>query len=90
MMFNEIHEKILAEENKESSVDGRRFNRRSRLKMEREAQAIRKSIEKSKRKRSCKRSRRGVFSEEEIQQGLEAKKIFRKEIENQRKLLSNE
>lgn len=79
MLFNDIHAKRLEDEKKACPIDGRRFNRRSRIKMNREAQAIKKSIERADRKRNSKRSRRGVFSAEEILQGEEDKRIFREE-----------
>lgn len=67
MLFSDLHAKILEDENKASPVDGRRFNKRSRIRMEREVQVINRSIERASRKRtSRKNTHRGIFSEEDI------------------------
>lgn len=84
MLFSDIHAKMLEDEKKACPVDGRSFNRRSHVKMNREAQAIKRSIERADRKRSFKRSRRGVFSQEEILQGEEDRRTFREESEKNR------
>lgn len=78
MLFSNLHAKIMEDEKKASSIDGRRFNKRSRVRMDREVQVINRSIAKAKRKKSSRKNTfRGVFSEEEIQFANEEKEKFR-------------
>lgn len=78
-LFGKLHAMKEEEEKKSDPVDGRRFNRRSRARTEREAREIKKSILKASRKKSTRKSLyRGVFSQEEIEAGIEEKKEFRR------------
>ena len=64
---------------KDDPIDGRRFNRRSRARTEREAREIKKSIMKASRKKASRKNMyRGVFSQEEIDAGIEEKKEFKR------------
>lgn len=68
MSFVTIHAKMLEQEKAACPVDGRRFNKRSRVRMDREVRVINRSIEKATRKRASRRSMaRSLFSEEDIQ-----------------------
>ena len=87
MLFSNLYAKMEEDKAKESSVDGRRFNVRSKIRMDREAEVIKRSIAKNKKKKnSRKKSRQGMFSEEEIRAGEEAKKQFREEMRRKREL----
>lgn len=78
-LFVKIHAMMEEQKDKEDPVDGRRFNRRSRARTEREAREIKKSIMKASRKKSSRKNLyRGVFSQEEIDAGIEEKKEFRR------------
>ena len=78
-LFGKIHAMMEEEEKKSDPIDGRRFNKRSRARTEREAKEIKKSILKASRKKSARKVLyRGVFSQEEIDAGLEEKKEFRR------------
>lgn len=82
MTLSKVHAKIEEEKNKISCVDGRRFNSRSREKMEREIRAIRKNAKKVNRKTTSRRTKhlvRGLFSEEEVAFAKEEAKKFREE-----------
>lgn len=80
MLFSNLYAKLQEDEEKTSPVDGRGFNKRSRIKMNREAQTIIRSINKnSKKRKNGEGLKRGVFSEEDIEQGREAKKKFMEE-----------
>ena len=92
MLFSNLHAKLLEDEAKACPIDGRRFNRRSRIKMDREASAIRKAIDRADDKKKSKRKNRGIFSAEELLQGQEEKKRFKEECVKKRaeRLLSDE
>ncbi len=69
MTLGKVHAKIEEEKKKIGRIDGRRFNSRSREKMEREIRAIRKTSKKMSRKNSNKSSKhlvKGLFSAEEV------------------------
>lgn len=87
MLFKNLHAKIEEEKLKASSIDGRRFNVRSRIKMDREAASLKRKSEKEIRKKKArKRNHGGVFSEEELREGEEAKIQFREEMARKREL----
>ena len=78
-LFGKIHAMMEEEKKKSDPVDGRRFNRRSRARTDREAREIKKSIMKASRKKASRKSLyRGVFSQEEIDAGIEEKKEYRR------------
>lgn len=82
MTLSKVHAKIEEEKSKIGCVDGRRFNSRSREKMEREIRAIRKTSKKIGRKnknRSTKHLVKGLFSEEEVAFAKSEDKKFREE-----------
>ena len=85
MLFKNLHAKLEEEKAKASSIDGRRFNVRSKIKMEREAASLRRNSDREDRKKEARRrNNRGVFSEEEIREGEEAKRLFREEMSKKR------
>ena len=87
MLFSNLHAKMEEKRAKECSVDGKSFNVRSRIRMDREAEVIKRSIAKDKKKQnSRKKSRQGMFSEEEIRAGEEGKKQFREEMRRKREM----
>lgn len=87
MLFGSLHAKMMEDEKKASPIDGRKFNRRSRAKMNREASAISNSIKKAEKKKVSRRGLyNGVFSEEEIRQGEEDKKRFQEEMKKKKEL----
>lgn len=87
MLFKNLHAKLEEEKAKASSIDGRRFNVRSKIKMEREAAALTRNSEKEVRKKQARKRHHGsVFSEEELRAGEEAKKEFREEMARKREL----
>ena len=78
-LFGKIHAMMEEEKKKADPVDGRRFNRRSRARTDREAREIKKSILKASRKKAARKTLyRGVFSQEEIDAGIEEKKEYRR------------
>ncbi|CAN0489773.1 unnamed protein product [Ectocarpus sp. 12 AP-2014] len=82
MTLSKVHAKIQEEKRKLNPVDGRRFNSRSREKMEREIRVIKKSAWKLARKNAAtKQLRRGVFSQEEIAFDKEQNKKFREQLQ---------
>jgi len=82
MTLSKVHAKIQEEKRKLNPVDGRRFNSRSREKMEREIRVIKNSAWKLARKNAAmKQSHRGVFSQEEIAFAKEEKKQFREQLQ---------
>ena len=91
MLFSEMYAKIEEKKARETSVDGRRFNVRSKIKMEREAALLMRNSEKEVRKKQAKRrNNRSVFSEEELREGEEARILFREEMSKKRKLCEGE
>lgn len=81
MLFSNLHAKMQEDAKKASPIDGRRFNIRSKIRMDREAAVIKRSIAKDKRKKNARRSHhQGMFSAEEIRDGEEAKKQFREDM----------
>lgn len=67
MTLSKVHAKIQEEKNKLNRVDARRFNSRSREKMEREIRVIQKSAKKLERKSTAKKHlHKGIFSAEEV------------------------
>ncbi|CAM9890104.1 unnamed protein product [Ectocarpus sp. 6 AP-2014] len=85
MLFKNLHAKMAEDAQKASSIDGRRFSVRSRIKMEREAESLKRNLDKEDRKKKArKRNHGGVFSEEEIREGEEAKRQFIEEMEMKR------
>lgn len=82
MTLSKVHAKMEEEKNKVGCVDGRRFNSRSREKMEREIRALRKNAKKIKRKNSSRRTKhlvKGLFSEEDVAFEKEEAKKFLEE-----------
>lgn len=80
MTLFKVHAKIQEEKQKLNPVDARRFNSRSREKMEREIRVIRKSVKKLRRKSTAtKHLHRGLFSAEEMAFSREADKKFRED-----------
>lgn len=78
MTLSKVHAKIQEDNSKLHAIDGRRFNSRSREKMEREIRIIHKSARKMRRKSmSTRQLRNGIFSDEEIAFANEEKKKFR-------------
>lgn len=76
MTLSKVHARIQEDKKKLNPVDGRRFNSRSREKMEREIQVIRKSIKKLIRKSTAtKHLYQGIFSEEFTFASEENKKV---------------
>lgn len=87
MLFSNLYAKIEENKKKSSPIDGRRFNVRSRKRMDREAAVIKRSIAKDIRKKNARRkSQQGTFSAEEIKEGEEAKKQFMDEMIKKREL----
>ena len=82
MTLSKVHAKITEEKSKLDFVDGRRFNSRSREKMEREIRAIRKNAKRVGHKTSSRKTKhliKGLFSEEEIAFANEEARKFREE-----------
>ena len=80
MTLSKVYAKIQEDKKKLNPVDGRRFNSRSREKMEREIRVIRKSVKKSRRKSmATKHLHKGLFSAEEMAFNREEEKKFREE-----------
>lgn len=78
MTLTKVYAKVQEEKKKLNPVDGRRFNSRSREKMEREIRVLRKSARKLiKKSTATKHLHRGIFSEEEVAFANEEKKKFR-------------
>ena len=78
MTLFKVHAKIQEEKKKLNPVDARRFNSRSREKMEREIRVIRKSVKKLRRKSTAtKHLHKGLFSAEEMAFSREEDKKFR-------------
>ena len=87
MLFGDLYARMEEKKKKSSSIDGRRFNVRSRSRMDREAAVINRSIAKDRRKKNARRkSHQGTFSDEEIREGEEAKKQFMEEMMKKREL----
>lgn len=81
MTLSKVHAKIQEEKRKLNPVDGRRFNSRSREKMEREIRIIKKSAWRLAQKNAAtKQSHRGVFSKEEIAFAKAEKIKFREQL----------
>ncbi|CAM9102299.1 unnamed protein product [Ectocarpus sp. 8 AP-2014] len=88
MTLSKVHAKIQEDKRKLNPVDGRRFNSRSREKMEREIRVIKKSAQKLALKNATtKHLHRGVFSQEEIAFEKEENKKFRDQLEANKKNL---
>lgn len=80
MTLSKVHAKIQEDKQKLNPVDARRFNSRSREKMEREIRVIRKSVKKSRRKSTAtKHLHKGLFSAEEVAFAREEQRKFREE-----------
>lgn len=80
MTLSKVHVKIQEEKQKLNPVDARRFNSRSREKMEREIRVIRKSVKNMRRKSTAtKHLHKGIFSAEEVAFAREEQKKFREE-----------
>jgi len=78
MTLSKVHAKIQKDNSKLHAIDGRRFNSRSREKMEREIRIIHKSARKMRRKSmATKHLHKGIFSDEEVAFANEEKKKFR-------------
>ena len=86
MLFVDLYSKMCEDEKKASPIDGRRFNSRSRVRMDREAAVIKRSIAKQQRKRQTRRGPNKMFSEEEIRAGEEEKIKFREEIARKKEI----
>jgi len=85
MTLSKVHAKIQEEKQKLNPVDARRFNSRSREKMEREIRVIRKSAKKLRRKSTAtKHLHKGLFSAEEVAFAQEEDRKFREEREVKR------
>lgn len=80
MLFVDLYSKMCEDEKKACPIDGRRFNSRSRVRMDREAEVIKRSIAKQSRKRKARRGSNKMFSEDEIRAGEEEKIKFREEM----------
>ncbi len=77
MTLTKVHAKIQEEKKKGQFVDARRFNSRSREKMEREIRVIRKQAKRLRRKSTAtKHLHKGIFSEEEVAFAREENKRF--------------
>ncbi|CAM9374954.1 unnamed protein product [Ectocarpus fasciculatus] len=82
MTLSKVHAKIQEEKRKLNPVDGRRFNSRSRERMEREIRVIRKSARKLARKNAkTKQLHRG----KDIAFGNEENEKFREKLESNKK-----
>lgn len=80
MTLSKVHAKIQEDKKKLNPVDARRFNLRSREKMEREIRVIRKSVKKLRRKSTAtKHLHKGIFSADEVAFAREEQKKFREE-----------
>lgn len=81
MTLTKVHARIQEEKKKLNPIDGRRFNSRSREKMEREIRVIRKSAKKLIRKSTAtKHLHKGIFSAEEVAFANEEKQKFREKL----------
>ncbi len=81
-LFFTLHARLQENELKASPVDGRKFNRRSQAKMNREARAVTRAINKSARARASKRALiRGAFTAEEVREGEEEKRRFKEQMQ---------
>ena len=78
MTLSKVHAKIQEDRSKLHAIDGRRFNSRSREKMEREIRIIHKNTRKMRRKSmATKHLHNGIFSDEEVAFANEEKRKFR-------------
>lgn len=86
MTLSKVHAKIQEDKKKNNPVDGRRFNSRSREKMEREIRVIRKTAQKLARKSTAtKHLHRGIFFKEEVEFAREENKKFKEKLEMKKK-----
>lgn len=86
MTLSKVHAKIQDDKKKLNPIDGRRFNSRSREKMEREIRVLRKSARRLIRKSTAtKHLHKGIFSQEEVEYAREQQKLFVKELEKKKK-----
>lgn len=68
MLFSDLHAKLLENERKACTSDGRKFNKRSRVRMDREVEVINNFMSKSRKKKTHRKGMfRGMFSEEDLQ-----------------------
>ena len=85
MTLSKVHAKIKEDERKLNPVDGRRFNSRSREKMEREIRVLKKTAKKLVRKSTAtKHLHKGIFSAEEVAFANKEKQKFRDECAKRR------
>lgn len=87
MLFSNLYAKMEEDKKKANPIDGRRFNVRSRSRMDREALVIKRSIAKDRRKKnSRKKSHQGAFSAEEIKEYAEENRQFREDMTRKREI----
>lgn len=80
MTLSKLHARIQEDKKKLNPIDGRRFNSRSREKMEREIRVLKKSAKKLIRKSHAKKHlHKGLFSKEEVAFSNEMNQQFRDE-----------
>lgn len=80
MTLTKLHAKIQEEKQKANFVDARRFNSRSREKMEREIRVIRRQAKRNRRKSTAtKHLHNGIFSADEVAFAREENKRFLQE-----------
>lgn len=87
MTLSKMHAKMQEAKKKVNSVDARRFNSRSREKMEREIRAIKKSARTLERKSTkTKHLYKGMYSKEELDFANAEKVKFREECLSRRSI----
>lgn len=85
MTLSKVYAKIQEDKKKLNPVDGRRFNSRSREKMEREIRVLQKSAKKHIRKSTAtKHLYKGLLTQEELAFAKEEEKLFRDALQKQK------
>lgn len=85
MTLSKLHARLEEDKKKLDPVDGRRFNSRSRQKMEREIRVLRKSTRRLRRKSTAtKHLHQGLFSKDEVDFANEEKRKFREEMSSKK------
>ncbi|CAM9206127.1 unnamed protein product, partial [Pylaiella littoralis] len=80
MTLDKVYAKIQEDAKTKNQVDGRRFNSRSREKMQREIALIKKINHNNRLKSaSTKHLYKGMYSQEDVDRSRQEKKDFRKE-----------
>ncbi|CAM9104968.1 unnamed protein product [Ectocarpus sp. 12 AP-2014] len=81
MTLSKVHAKIQEDKKKLNPIDGRRFNSRSREKMEREIRVLQKTARRLiRRSTATKHLHQGIFTQEEVAFEKEEDQKFREQL----------